>query len=388
MLQESVSDAAEAGEPAGRRIALRRLSLSDFRNYASLRLELGAEPVVLTGANGAGKTNLLEAISYLVPGRGLRGAPLERLCRLGQDRWAVAARVEWPEGEARVGTGFSQGDTGRSVRIDEETVRSTAALGELVRALWLTPSMDGLFTGPASDRRRFLDRLVLTADPAHASRVSEFEKAMRQRNRLLEARSHDRRWLDGIEAQMAAAATAVAAARRGVVAELCGLLEARRGGVFPDPLIELQGTLEDEIADRAAIEVEEAYAARLMAARGEDAAAGRTLEGPHRSDLAVTHAGHEMPASLCSTGEQKALLIALILAQARHVAAANGNTAPILLLDEVAAHLDDMRRAALFSEIRALGAQAFMTGTDRGLFTDIVDDAQCFEVARGGIAPA
>ncbi len=373
-------------DAAARRIALRRLSLSDFRNYDALRLDLEAGPVVLTGANGAGKTNLLEAISYLVPGRGLRGAQLDTICRLGQTRWAVAARVEWPAGEAQVGTGYTLGETGRSVRIDHETVRSTAALGEIVRALWLTPSMDGLFTGPAADRRRFLDRLVLTADPSHAARVGEFEKAMRQRNRLLEGRGSDRRWLDGIEAQMAAAAIAVAAARADVVRRLRDHLAERRGGVFPDPLIELRGTLEAEIAERPAIEIEQAYAERLAAARAEDAAAGRTLEGPHRSDLVVTHLNREMPAALCSTGEQKALLIALILAQARHVATANADTAPILLLDEVAAHLDDMRRAALFSEIRALGAQAFMTGTDRSLFTDVADEAQCLEVAAGGVS--
>ena len=343
--------------------------------------------MVLTGANGAGKTNLLEAVSFLTPGRGLRAAPLDKVARMGTSSWAVAASIESPAAEAEIGTGYSVGETGRSVRIDRRQARTTAALGEYVRALWLTPAMDGLFTGPASERRRFLDRLVLTLDPGHASRTADFEKAMRQRNRLLEEQTPDRRWLDGVETQMARLAVAVAAARNDAVARLSTVLEARAGGVFPIPVLAIDGDIERETAAEPAVDVEEAYARRLRDGRAEDRAARRALSGPHRSDLVVVHRGRGMPAALASTGEQKGLLISLILAHSRVVQTMSGGIAPILLLDEIAAHLDDMRRAALFADVLALGTQAWMTGTDRHLFSDILDEAQPFEVASGTVMP-
>lgn len=366
---------------------MRRLALTDFRSYEALRLEPGPQPVVLTGANGAGKTNLLEALSYLAPGRGLRGAGLEAVIRVGAGAFAVAATVERGEAAFEIGTGFRRGESGRAVRIDREPARTVSALGEIVRVLWLTPAMDGLFTGPAADRRRFLDRLVLTLDPGHAARVAEFEKLMRQRNRLLEEARPDPRWLDAVERELAGPAVAVAAARAEAVANLSAVLSARAGGVFPDPSLELVGTLEAQLGGSPAVDVEEGYRRALREGRSRDAAAGRTLTGPHRSDLAVIHANRGVPAAIASTGEQKGLLIALVLAHARIVAAADGGIAPVLLLDEVAAHLDDIRRAALFGEILALGAQAWMTGTDRALFTDIAADAQCLEVADGQVSP-
>jgi DNA replication and repair protein RecF len=366
---------------------VRRLTLTDFRNYASLRLEPDPEPIVLTGANGAGKTNLLEAVSYLVPGRGLRAASLDNVVRIGASSWAVAARVEAGADSVEIGTGFALGDAGRSARIDREPSRSLAALGERVRALWLTPAMDGLFTGSPGDRRRFLDRLVLTLDSAHAARVADFERTMRQRNRLLEEDRPDRRWLGGIEAQMAALGVAIAAARCDAVHRLSALLAARAGGVFPDPGLSVDGALERDVLDHAAVDVEVRYARTLADGRSADSAAGRTLSGPHRSDLQVLHRGRDVPAALASTGEQKGLLIALVLGHARLVADLAGGVAPLLLLDEIAAHLDDMRRAALFAEISALGAQAWMTGTDRALFADIADQAQPFEVSGGAVAP-
>ena len=351
---------------------------------------------MLTGANGAGKTNLLEAISYLTPGRGLRGAPLDSTVRIGAEACAIAATVDRPvpgldghDGGIDIGTGYRRGETGRAVRINHEPAPSVGALGEIVRALWLIPAMDGLFTGPASDRRRFLDRLVLTLDPGHAGRVADFEKAMRQRNRLLEAPRPDARWLDGVEQSMAELAVAVGTARVEAVARLTAALDARAGGVFPDPDIAIAGDFEAGLGTgRPSVEVEEDYRNDLRGARSRDAAAGRTLSGPHRGDLTVRHRARGVPAALASTGEQKGLLIALILAHARLVTDASGGIAPLLLLDEVAAHLDDMRRAALFAEILALGAQAWMTGTDRALFTDIAADAQCFEVADGTVADA
>lgn len=364
-----------------RRYAVRRLTLADFRNYSALRLELDARPVVLTGANGAGKTNLLEAVSYLVPGRGLRSAALDSVVRLGAESWAVAAAVEGAEGLVELGTGYRIGDSGRTARIDRAPARSIASLGRHLRISWLTPAMDGLFVGPPGDRRRFLDRLVLALDPAHATRVADYERTMRQRNRLLEDARPDARWLDGIEAEMAALAVAVAAARATAVQRLSALLEGRAGGAFPDPAIACCGRLEEEVTRRPAVEVEADHARALAASRRADAAAGRTLDGPHRSDLVVTHRGRGVPAALASTGEQKGLLIALTLAHARLVAQQSQRSAPLLLLDEIAAHLDDTRRSALFAELLDLGGQAWLTGTDRALFADIAGDAQTYEVS-------
>ncbi|WP_119273010.1 DNA replication/repair protein RecF [Taklimakanibacter deserti] len=368
---------------------LTRLTLTDFRNYASLRLDPGSGLVALTGPNGAGKTNLIEAISLLAAGRGLRGALFEDLARQGGNRgWAIAAHVSSPEGETRLGTqwtpeGEAQSQT-RHVVINGIPQKSPGILAHHLRVIWLTPAMDRLFAGPASDRRRFLDRLVTANDPEHASRVLVFEKLMRERNLLLEDQRPDLTWLSGLEAQMAEAAAAIAAARLHAVQALQNHIKfLLKGSAFPASTLGLQGDLEDRLKTMPAVQAEDEYRKLLAESRGQDKAAGRTLNGPHRSDLLVTHEPKSMAAALCSTGEQKALLIGLILAQASSVAEESG-AAPVLLLDEVAAHLDVKRRSGLFETLRQLGAQSFMTGTDRELFNGLGKTADFLHV-EGGI---
>jgi DNA replication and repair protein RecF len=368
---------------------LTRLTLSDFRNYASLRLEPGPGLVALTGPNGAGKTNLIEAISLLAAGRGLRGALFEDLARQGGNRgWAIAAHVSSPGGTAQLGTQWTpetdaQGQT-RQVVIDGAPQKSPGVLAHHLRVIWLTPAIDRLFAGPASDRRRFLDRLVGANDPEHASRVLVFEKLMRERNLLLEETRPDAAWLAGLEAQMAEAAAAIAAARLHAVEALQNHIKfLLKGSAFPASILGLQGDLEDRLKAMPAVQAEDEYRRLLSESRGQDKAAGRTLSGPHRSDLLVVHEPRSMAAALCSTGEQKALLIGLILAQASSVAEESG-AAPILLLDEVAAHLDGKRRSGLFATLRQLGAQSFMTGTDRALFDGLGKKADFLHV-EGGI---
>ncbi len=379
---------------AGQRLWLARLALTDFRNYAQATLNLGSEPVILSGANGAGKTNILEAVSMLAPGRGLRGAAYADLARLnGPGGWSVAARVHRDGDMIALGTGQAAEagapPAGRVVRIDGETASGSGALGDYVQVLWLTPSMDGLFTGPASDRRRFLDRMVASFDDAHRTRLNHFERAMRQRNRLLENGERSERYFAAIESQMAETGTAIAAGRIEIVDRLAGSIAASRAGSegpFPHADLALEGWLEAAVRGQAAVEVEDSYAARLAEMRERDRAAGRTLEGPHRADLLVRHGPKDMPGHLCSTGEQKALLIGLILAHARALKTARDGIAPLLLLDEIAAHLDVERREALFGEIEQLGAQAWMTGTDDDVFSPLREAAQFFTVANGSIA--
>jgi DNA replication and repair protein RecF len=369
-----------------------RLSLTDFRNYASLSLELRPGAVVLTGENGAGKTNLLEAVSFLSPGRGLRRASYGEIARHGAaDGFAVHARVSGPDGDSEVGTGTLRnggGEGGRRVRINGADARSAEELLDILRVVWMTPAMDALFAGPAGDRRRFIDRLVLAIDRNHGQRTLDYEKAMRGRNRLLAEDSRDWAWFEAIEAQMAETGVAIAAAR----SELVRLLSAMLGklpdeGPFPRALIALDGEIEGAVGREPAIEVEEKLRRALAAGRNRDRAAGRTLDGPHRADLLVRHSAKEMPAELCSTGEQKALLIGLVLSHARLTAEMAG-AAPVLLLDEVAAHLDPGRRAALFSILDGLNCQAFMTGTEPGLFSSLGDRAQFLTVSHGAVSEA
>lgn len=370
--------------------SLAALKLSGFRNYASLSLALDGRSVALTGPNGAGKTNLLEAVSFLSPGRGLRRAALEDVARRpGNGTWAVAAELRTPSGIIDLGTGIALAPDGpesrRSVRINHAPARSTDALLDHLRVIWLTPSMDGLFTGPASERRRFLDRAVLAIDRQHGRRVNAFEKAMRGRNRLLSEGSPDRAWLSAIETEMAELGVALAAARREWVGLAVGLIaENRAGSPFPSAGLALEGLLEADLAGRPASAVEDAYRQRLAADRPRDAAAGRTLAGPHLADLRVHHAPKQAPAERCSTGEQKALLIGLVLAQARLAVRLSGET-PLLLLDEIAAHLDAPRREALFGVIEDLGCQTFMTGTESGVFDSLGDRIQHLAVEDGAI---
>ena len=365
---------------------VRRLSLRMFRSYRTADLQIDRGPVVLVGANGAGKTNLLEAISLFSPGRGLRAAPLDELAfAAGDGSWAVALEVEGALGLATLGTGVSPGAVaGRRYRIDRENAGSAAAFADHLRVIWLVPAMDSLFTGPPAQRRRFLDRLVLAIDAGHAGRVSAFERALRARNRLLEAREPDRRWLEGLEHTIAELGVAVAAERVEAVRRLTAVLSPQGSGtsVFPWAEIAVAGTLEGALADAPASEVEDRYRASLQTHRGRDAAAGRTLEGPHVSDLVVTHGPKGLAAGRTSTGEQKALLINLVLAQARLVALTTGYS-PLVLLDEVAAHLDPARRAALYEALGALNAHVFLTGADPASFAELGQGAETFKVAPG-----
>jgi len=387
---ESIASASRT-VPAGR-AAVTALRLTNFRNYESLALALDGRSVVLVGQNGAGKTNLLEAISFLSPGRGLRRAELPEVARRdGDGTWAVAATVVNGAGPAEIGTGIALGPAGpesqRRVRINHAAARASEALLEYLRVAWLTPSMDGLFTGPASDRRRFIDRAVLAIDPGHATRFNAFERAMRGRNRLLAEGSTDGTWLNAIEREMAELAVAIAAARREWASLTAALIGEGGEEPFPKAEIALAGTLEAELAGQAnGVAVEDDYRRTLAAGRARDAAAGRTLAGPHLSDLRVRHAAKQAPADSCSTGEQKALLIGLVLAQARLVRQVTGE-APVLLLDEVAAHLDAGRREALFGVLHDLGAQTFMTGTDASVFAPLGDRAEVLPVSDGHIQP-
>jgi DNA replication and repair protein RecF len=369
------------------KVSLSRLKLSDFRNYAAASLTLDGRHVVLTGDNGAGKTNLMEAVSFLSPGRGLRRATYSDVTRVGASAgFSIFAELEGMEGYVEIGTGADTTDenTGRRLRINGTPAKTADELTDHLRVLWLTPAMDGLFTGGSSDRRRFLDRLVLSLDPAHGRRASDFERAMRSRNKLLDEGRFDPSWLSGIEEQMASLGIAMALARQEMLGLLARLIEeTRETSPFPSASLELSGFMDGQLA-RPSVDLEDEYAAMLAESRHRDAAAGRTLDGPHRADLLVRHREKQMEAERCSTGEQKALLAGLVLAHARLVANLIGH-APILLLDEIAAHLDEGRRAALFDLIDALGGQAFMTGTDRSMFAVLGERAQFFTVADGRV---
>ena len=378
--------------------AVTRLVLTDFRNYARMNLEVTPSPVVLTGENGAGKTNLLEAVSFLSPGRGLRRAKLTDVSRRGQSVWAVAATLQDQVGETRIGTGLEARDDGedeqtsgrRVVQIDGEAARSANVLADYCVVGWLTPQMDRLFMDGASARRRFLDRLVYGFDTGHASRVSAYEKALRERARLLRSGNHDPSWIGALENTMAEYGIAVAAARRDAVLRLGQAMEegfGLAGDAFPRARVHVEGAVEGWLEDYPAVEVESRFLEALRISRDVDAIAGGAKTGPHRSDLEVLHLGKSMPAAQCSTGEQKALLISIVLADARLQAARLGR-APILLLDEVAAHLDDTRRAALFDELVMIGGQAWLTGTDATLFSPLQGKAQFVTVSQGEIARA
>jgi len=394
-IRAAVADAAEPAVGPARRLWVERLQLTDFRNYTRLTLSVGPDPVVLTGANGSGKTNLLEALSLLTSGQGLRRAPYPELARTGGMSWAVAARLNSRLGAADIGTGLVGGPdvgprSGRLVRIDGEDQSGSGALSDYVDMVWLTPAMDGLFMGAASERRRFLDRLIACFQTGYRPLVGQFERAMQQRNRLLADGVRDGARFEGFERVMAETGVAIAASRVAAVSELAAAIAERRDGarsVFPWAELALVGTLEADLGARPAVDVEDDYVAMLGAARERDRAAGRTLDGPHRSDLMVGHGPKEMPAKVCSTGEQKALLIGLILAHADLVARRGEGAAPILLLDEIAAHLDPLRRAALFEEIIALGCQAWMTGTEPDAFSALSGGAQFYRVEEGRIGP-
>jgi DNA replication and repair protein RecF len=350
-------------------LPITRLSLTDFRSYADATIAIGPGMVVLTGENGAGKTNVLEAVSLLAPGRGLRGVPFRDMVHTGGGGgFAVSGRLD----DIDIGTGVeSSAPERRLVRINGAAAPATA-LGDWLSIVWLTPAMDRLFADAPGERRRFLDRLVLARDPAHASRVTRYEAAMRQRNRLLADDRPDEAWLTALELAMAEHGTALAAARAALLIEVNARIACEAAGPFARAGLSLGGWDGGD------------FARDLAACRAQDAAAGRTLAGPHRQDLNVTHIDKHYPAARCSTGEQKALLIGIILAHAALVAEANGR-APILLLDEVAAHLDPLRRAALFERIDSAGYQAWMTGTEAALFDNVPSTASRFTVVDGRV---
>ncbi|HEX4411698.1 MAG TPA: DNA replication/repair protein RecF [Xanthobacteraceae bacterium] len=377
-----------------------RLTLTNFRNYHAATLTVDAPTVVLVGPNGAGKTNLIEAISFFAPGRGLRRATLEEVAfgegegsgnGAGKVSWAVAAEVEGALGLATLGTGIEQAadetaNAQRKYRIDREPVSSATAFADHMRVLWLVPAMDLLFVGAPSERRRFLDRLVQAVDAEHSSRVSALERALRSRNRLLEDPRPDTQWLNAIEHETAELAVAVASLRIETVSRLEGALKSRTGSAFPPAELALDGWMEQLIRAHPAAEIEERYRAILRENRPRDAAAGRTLDGPHLTDLKVIYAAKNVPAADASTGEQKALLIGLVLAHAKLIAEMTGR-APILLLDEVVAHLDPSRRAALFEELKALNTQVWMTGADPALFVEAPVETAFIEVHSGRLHP-
>lgn len=381
--------------------SVRELVLTSFRSYGSLLMHLDHRSVVLAGPNGAGKTNLLEAVSLLAPGRGLRRAELKDLIHgqvpgTGDDQippktpktmWAVSALLDNGGEQIRVGTGIEEIQTGyrRIVRINGEAARGPNILGQYVRAVWLTPAMDRLFVEGAGVRRRFLDRLVLSMDPDHAPRVAAYERAMRDRQRLLKEETNDADWLSALEATMVEKGVAIAAARLDLVSRLRATFDTAPDYGFPRVDVALDGKLETALVAQPAVDVEGHFGTALAASRSQDARAGRALHGPHRCDLAVHHSATGKPAQTCSTGEQKALLIAIVLAHTRALKAQDMAKTPILLLDEVVAHLDEKRRAALFDEISELECQAWLTGTDRALFASFGDRAQHFTVADGRV---
>jgi len=376
---------------------IRRLTLTNFRSYHAATINIEDGPVVLVGPNGAGKTNLIEAISFFMPGRGLRRATLEEVAFTEGDggsggpgvAWAVSAEIEGMLGLATLGTGIEPPTAeavtrSRQCRIDREPVGSAAAFADHLRVVWLTPAMDPMFAGPASERRRFLDRLVLAVDAEHSGRVAALDRALRSRNRLLEDPRPDPHWLDAIEHETAELAVAVAAQRAETVHRLQAALASRKDDAFPSAEIALDGWMERLLPGHPAVEIEERYRGILKDNRSRDAAAGRTLDGPHLTDLSVVYSPKGISAADASTGEQKALLIGLVLAHAGLLTEMTG-FAPVLLLDEVVAHLDPDRRAALYAALAGLGAQVFMTGADPAAFADVTSQAEMFTVSPGRV---
>ena len=377
------------------RSRLLSLTLTDFRSYTAATLVADGRSVYLFGPNGAGKTNLLEAISLFSPGRGLRGSSMAELGRrlpgeAAGRAWAVAARIDdgSGDGDIRLGVGAeTAGSSRRQVRLEGETV-APGRMAERIRPIWLTPAQDRLFLEPAGERRRFFDRLVFAAEPLHAAHAGAYDRAMRERTRLLAEPGADPAWLSALEARMAEAGALMATARARTLLALQGEIEGRRDRPFPQARLALSGAWEQMAGQGAGPdEIEPRLAAALAAGRDRDAGAGRALTGPHRGDLEVIHAGRDRPAAECSTGEQKALVLNLILAQSARLSRAESAPNPVLLLDEVAAHLDPSRRAALFDELEALGLQAFLTGTDESLFDHLKGRALGVKVEDAALTP-
>lgn len=377
-------------------VYLKSLQLSSFRNYSSSNLsDIPSGPVVLCGANGAGKTNVLEAISFLSPGRGLRTAKISEVQNRETETtvtpWSVSALIESPCGPVRIGTGRDGMDDKRMIRINGEAARGgQAAMTEYLSVIWLTPQMDRIFADAATGRRKFLDRMVFALDPGHSGRTTRYENAMRQRSKLLQVGNTDPAWLDGLEATMAETGVAIAAARQDFIRRLQQAVDRTPADIqahFPRAVMGLRGTVEELVRRVPALEVEEMLRYQLRASRSQDSDVGGAATGPHKGDLLVQYDAKKMPADQCSTGEQKALLVGMVLAHARMIGAERG-APPVLLLDEVAAHLDEGRRSTLYRILLDLKVQVFMTGTDLALFSPLQREGHFLSVASGQISPA
>ena len=385
-----------------------RLTLTDFRNYAHLRINAKLAPVIITGENGTGKTNILEAISFLTPGRGLRSARLADIRRItpalvndeyspteiSNLNWAVSALVNKGEDEIEIGTAVEKttretdDDDFRSyerriVKINGQKTSSQSDLGKYISAIWLTPQMDRLFRGGSQPRRSFLDRLVYAFDVEHAKRTANFEHLYKEWYQLLKSGNSNNNWLSSLEENMAGIGVAIAAARRELIAKLNKFIEKEPDDVFPNVMLELDGTIEQLLDTMPAIDVEDYYIQKLKSQR-RNVLYNDNVDGVNRTDFKVYYKKKRMPAELCSTGEQKSLLISIILAQTKCQTLDKG-FAPVLLLDEVVAHLDDLKREALLEKIRDLGIQAWITSTDPKLFASLADEAQFLEVRNNSV---
>ena len=396
-ISSSVVTEPSAALTHGKRVTVQRISVTDYRNYTHASFRPNGENVILTGANGVGKTNVLEAVSFLVPGRGLRRVRLDEISRNDTDDdasrplrpWAVAVQIDGDGGAIDIGTGLDPDHQGvrerRVVRVDGQPEKNQSVLAEHIAVVWLTPQMDGLFIDGPGARRRFLDRLVYVSDGAHAGRVTAYEKAMRDRARLLaeHGAGADAGWLDALEGVMVEKGMSVAAARRDMIGRLRVFI-AGSEGPFPKAEISLSAGPDAWLDEMPALAAEDKYRELLRNDRVRDASDGRTATGPHRTDLLVRHVDKGRDAAICSTGEQKALLIGLVLAHARMQAAEQGRR-PVILLDEVAAHLDQDRRQALFDLLCDLDTQVWMTGTDPALFAGMQGRARFFTVSDGAV---
>lgn len=383
---------------------VKRLTLTDFRNYAYLRLNTELSPIIITGENGSGKTNILEAISFLTPGRGLRGSRLADIKRITpavvpdeyspvQTSWAVSSIVCTNDDDIEIGTGLESSTREfneetkcyerRIVKINGQKACSQADLGNYISAIWLTPQMDRLFRGGSQPRRNFLDRLVYAFDVEHAKRISNFEHLYKEWFQLIKSGRSDNHWLSSIEAEMAGNGVAIAAARREQIARLNTFIKNDPDDVFPNVELTLEGTVEQMLDDKPAIDVEDYYLTSLQKQR-KNVLYSDNIDGVNRTDFKVIYKKKHMPAELCSTGEQKSLLISIILAQTKCQTLYKGFP-PILLLDEIVAHLDDIKREALLQKIRDLNVQAWITSTDASLFESMIGCAQFFEVKNNSL---
>jgi len=370
---------------------LTALSLTNFRCYEQQKLDgLLQHPVVLFGANGAGKTNILEAISLLTPGRGLRSIkPPEAQKNDAAQPWAIAAKIDTGFGNVQLGTGLDPHNEKRIIRINGQNAKSQSALADHLACVWLTPQMDRLFLDAAGQRRRFLDRLIFAYDPGHSGRLARYDNSLSQRSKLLKdarhtSRAADPSWLSALEQQIAETGIAIAAARIDFIHRLQTACERESHDHFPLARLQVKGTIEELLQQSPALETEDAFKFQLQESREQDSYTGGAATGPHKSDLYVEMGSKSMPAEHCSTGEQKALLIGIIIAHSRLIAAERG-APPVLLLDEIAAHLDENRRAALYEILDNLKTQVFLTGTDQSLFKDITQNAAFFEVKNAKI---